>query len=68
MSYIDSHEPQPWIGEEFQRKWTGTQYGRDGYTFAQAGASNIVDRFGLGDTGSPRRKRGRGMSAALGVI
>lgn len=37
-------------------------------SFAQAGASNIVDRFGLGDTGSPRRKRGRGMSAALGVI
>jgi hypothetical protein len=37
-------------------------------SFAQAGASNIVDRFGLGDTGSPRRKRGRGMSAALGGI
>lgn len=37
-------------------------------SFAQAGDSNIVDRFGLGDTGSPRRKRGRGMSAALGVI
>lgn len=35
---------------------------------AQAGASNIIDRFGLGDTGSPRRKRGRGMSAAFGVI
>lgn len=158
MSYIDSHEPQPWIGEEVKRKWKGTQYGRDGYTamwdvnwwkkyggtgtyvgesktsskhnigkvkgstrywdgtkwskdaptsipmielkpayndtskpgisesvpdsnlqgdttdvsgdesFAQAGASNIVDRFGLGDAGSPRRKRGRGMSAALGVI
>lgn len=45
MSYIDSHEPQPWIGD-----------------------SNIVDRFGLGDTGSPRRKRGRGMSATLGGI
>ena len=37
-------------------------------SFAQAGDSNIVDRFGLGDTGSPRRKRGRGMSAALGGI
>lgn len=37
-------------------------------SFAQTGASNIVGRFGLGDTGSPRRKRGRGMSAALGVI
>ena len=31
MSYIDSHEPQPWISEELKRKWKGTQYGRDGY-------------------------------------
>ena len=46
----------------------GTSDVSGGEAFAQAGASNIVDRFGLGDTGSPRRKRGRGMSAALGVI
>lgn len=37
-------------------------------SFTQTGNSNIVDRFGLGDTGAPRRKRGRGMSAAIGVI
>lgn len=32
MSYIDSHEPQPWIGEALKRAWKGTKYGRDGYT------------------------------------